>query len=79
MIKINFKYLILFLILLTSEVFACNIKFRNFGSSPDAVKLNPPPLMLNDPLGGLNILTPISALCHSKQRIIWNYGLFVLH
>ena len=27
--KINFKYLILFLILLTNEVFACNIKFRN--------------------------------------------------
>ena len=69
MIKINFKYLFVFLILLTSEVFACNIKFRNFGSSPDAVKLNPTPLMLNDPLGGLNILTPISALCPQNKEL----------
>jgi hypothetical protein len=67
--KINFKYLILFLILLTNEVFACNIKFRNFGSSPENVKLTPRPLIMNDPLGGVNILTPIVALCPQNKEL----------
>jgi len=70
MIKINFKYLFFFLILLTSEVFACNIKFRNFGSNPDSVKFNSPPMMKkNDAWGALNILTPISVLCPQNKEL----------
>ena len=65
----KFLTYILLLIFFCGNALACNIKFRNFGSNPDAVKLNPPPLMLNDPLGGLNILTPISALCPQNKEL----------
>ena len=60
---------IFFLIIFCENVYACNIKFRNFGSSPESVKLTPRPLILNDPLGGLNILTPISALCPQNKEL----------
>lgn len=65
----KFLTYIFFLIIFCENVLACNIKFRNFGSTPDAVKLNPLPLMLNDPLGGLNILIPISALCPQNKEL----------
>ena len=65
----KFSTYIFLLIIFCGNALACNIKFRNFGSSPDAVKLNPTPLMLNDPLGGLNILTPISALCPQNKEL----------
>ena len=65
----KFLTYIFLLIILCGNALACNIKFRNFGSSPDVVKLNPTPLMLNDPLGGLNILTPISALCPQNKEL----------
>ena len=65
----KFLTYILLLIFFCGNALACNIKFRNFGSNPDAVKLNPPPLILNDPLGGLNILTPISALCPQNKEL----------
>ena len=60
---------IFFLIIFCENVYACNIKFRNFGSSPESVKLTPRQLILNDPLGGLNILTPISALCPQNKEL----------
>ena len=65
----KFLTYIFLLIIFCGNALACNIKFRNFGSSPDAVKLNPPPLMLNDPLDVLNILTPISALCPQNKEL----------
>jgi hypothetical protein len=67
--KIYFKILVLFLIFFSSQVLACNIKFRNFGSSPDNLKLNPPPLTIPDPIGGFNVLTPISALCPQNKEL----------
>jgi hypothetical protein len=67
--KIYFKTLVLFLIFFSSQVLACNIKFRNFGSSPDNLKLNPPPLTIPDPIGGFNVLTPISALCPQNKEL----------
>lgn len=60
---------IFFFILFCEQASACNIKFRNFGSSPDIVKLNPLPLITKDPLGGLQILTPISALCPQNKEL----------
>jgi len=67
--KLYFKILVLFLIFFSNQVFACNIKFRNFGSNPDNLKLNPPPLTIPDPLGGFNVLTPISALCPQNKEL----------
>jgi hypothetical protein len=67
--KIYFNTLVLFLIFFSSQVLACNIKFRNFGSSPDNLKLNPPPLTIPDPIGGFNVLTPISALCPQNKEL----------
>jgi hypothetical protein len=59
----------IFILFLSTEVFACNIKFRNFGSSPDNLKLSPPPLTIPDPIGGFNVLTPISALCPQNKEL----------
>ena len=67
--KIYFKTLVLFLIFFSNQVLACNIKFRNFGSSPENLKLNPPPLTIPDPIGGFNVLTPISALCPQNKEL----------
>jgi hypothetical protein len=68
--KIYFKFLLLFfLTFFSTQVFACNIKFRNFGSSPDSLKINPPPLTIPDPLGGFNILTSISSLCPQNKEL----------
>jgi hypothetical protein len=69
MIKINLKYLFIFLIFLTNEVFACNIKFRNFGSSPNSIKLDLNPLILKDPFDGLKILTSTEALCPQNKEL----------
>jgi hypothetical protein len=52
-----------------NNLLACNIKFRNFGSSPDNLKLSPPPLTFLDPIGGFNVLTPISALCPQNKEL----------
>ena len=67
--KIYFKTLLLFLFFFSNQVFACNIKFRNFGSSPDNLNLSPPPLTIPDPIGGFNVLTPISALCPQNKEL----------
>ena len=65
----KFLTYIFLLIIFCGNALACNIKFRNFGSSPESVKLTPRPLIMNDPLGGLNILTPISALCPQNKEL----------
>jgi hypothetical protein len=65
----KFLTYIFFLIIFCENVLACNIKFRNFGSSPENVKLTSRPLMMNDPLGGINILTPIAALCPQNKEL----------
>jgi hypothetical protein len=65
----KFLTYIFFLIIFCENVYACNIKFRNFGSSPENVKLTSRPLMMNDPLGGINILTPIAALCPQNKEL----------
>jgi hypothetical protein len=52
-----------------NNLFACNIKFKNFGSSPDSLKINPPPLSIQDPIGGFNILTSISSLCPQNKEL----------
>ena len=52
-----------------NNLLACNIKFRNFGSSPDNLKLSPPPRTIPDPIGGFNVLTPISALCPQNKEL----------
>jgi hypothetical protein len=65
----KFSTYIFLLIIFCGNALACNIKFRNFGSSPESVKLTPRPLIMNDPLGGLNILTPISALCPQNKEL----------
>jgi len=65
----KFLTYIFFLIIFCENVLACNIKFRNFGSSPENVKLTSRPVMMNDPLGGINILTPIAALCPQNKEL----------
>jgi hypothetical protein len=65
----KFLTYIFLLIIFCGNALACNIKFRNFGSSPENVKLTPRPLMMNDPLGGINILTPIAALCPQNKEL----------
>lgn len=67
--KYFYLKIFLFILFLPTEVFACNIKFRNFGSSPDNLKLSPPPLTIPDPIGGFNVLTPISALCPQSKEL----------
>ena len=67
--KYFYLKIFLFILFLPTEVFACNIKFRNFGSSPDNLKLSPPPLTIPDPIGGFNVLTPISALCPQNKEL----------
>ena len=69
MIKINLKYLVTFFIIITNEVFACNIKFGNFGSSPNSIKLDLNPFALKDPIGGLEILTSIESLCPQNKEL----------
>ena len=67
--KYFYLKIFIFILFLSTEVFACNIKFRNFGSSPDNLKLSPPPLTIPDPIGGFNVLTPISALCPQNKEL----------
>lgn len=64
----HFTY-IFFLIIFCENVLACNIKFRNFGSSPDSTKLNLNTFTLKDPVGGLKILTSTEALCPQNKEL----------
>ena len=67
--KYFYLKIFLFILFISTEAFACNIKFRNFGSSPDNLNLSPPPLTIPDPVGGFNVLTPISALCPQNKEL----------
>jgi hypothetical protein len=67
--KYFYLKIFLFILFISMEAFACNIKFRNFGSSPDNLNLSPPPLTIPDPIGGFNVLTPISALCPQNKEL----------
>jgi hypothetical protein len=67
--KYFYLKIFLFILFISTEAFACNIKFRNFGSSSDNLNLSPPPLTIPDPIGGFNVLTPISALCPQNKEL----------
>ena len=64
----HFTY-IFFLIIFCENVLACNIKFRNFGSSPDSLRLDLKPFILKDPIGGVKILTSTEALCPQNKEL----------
>ena len=64
----HFTY-IFFLIIFCENVYACNIKFRNFGSSPDSIRLDLKPFILKDPVGGVKILTSTEALCPQNKEL----------
>jgi len=66
----KFLSCIFLFIIFSQNVLACNINFRNFGSSPDSIKLQTPPTMkINDPFNGLIIITPISTLCPQNREL----------
>jgi len=52
-----------------NNLLACNIKFRNFGSSPDTLKLDQLPFILKDPIGGVKILTSTEVLCPQNKEL----------
>jgi hypothetical protein len=65
----KFLTYIFFLIIFCENVYACNIKFRNFGSSPDSIRLDLKPFILKDPVGGVKILTSTEALCPQNKEL----------
>ena len=64
----NFAY-IFFLIIFCENVLACNIKFQNFFSNPNSLKINPAPILFSDPVGGTTITTPIETLCKGEKDL----------
>ena len=65
----KFLTYIFLLIIFCGNALACNIKFRNFGSSPDSIKLNLNAFTLKDPVGGLKILTSTEVLCPQNKEL----------
>ena len=65
----KFLAYLFFLVIFCENVFACNIKFRNFGSSLDSIRLDLKPFILKDPVGGVKIITSTEALCPQNKEL----------
>jgi hypothetical protein len=68
MIK-NILKIFLFFLFFTTSSFACDIRFRNFGASPENFKVSPQPLTYSDPAGGYHVMIPLQSLCPSYKKL----------
>lgn len=69
--KIKFYIFFIFILFLSKSASACNLKFSNFGSTPESLKLvenNNFPTFLNE-FGGSYQIVPINFLCLRESEL----------
>lgn len=68
--------LTIFLICFDTEIFACNFKIKEFGTTPNEIQLSPPPLPFPDRFGGHKLLIPMEQICKEATNL---YGTMVVY